>query len=160
MKKLLALFLLVCSFAIGARAQFEEGTSYVSTQLSSLNLSFSEQNRFRFAMSGHAGYFFTDGWMAHANVGFEHIADKIDKFNIGAGLRYHFYENGISLGTGIEYTYLGEQSNNLRLPLEVGYVYYLNHYLAIEPTLYYKVSLNNISKGSELGFRIGLGYYF
>lgn len=160
MKKMILFLLLLLGVSLGARAQFEEGTRYVSAQLSSLNLSFNEKSKYRFSVNANAGYFFTDGWMAHATMGFEHISNTVDSFTLGAGLRYHFYENGLALGTGIEYTRLGPDATNLRLPLEVSYVYYLNHYLAIEPALYYKLSLNDLSKGSEMGFRIGLGYYF
>lgn len=160
MKKILTILLLFLALATGARAQFEEGTKYVGAQLSALNLNFSDKAGFRVALNANGGYFFADGWMAHGTVGFEHFARNSDRFTIGGGLRYHFYENGLTLGTGLEYTHLSPNINDLRVPVELGYVYYLNHYLAIEPVVYYKLSVNDVVKGSEVGFRIGLGYYF
>ena len=50
--------------------------------------------------------------------------------------------------------------NNLHIPLELGYTFYLNHYVAIEPQVFYKVSINDFTRGSEIGLRLGLGYYF
>lgn len=53
-----------------------------------------------------------------------------------------------------------ERDNNIRIPVEIGYTFYLNHYLAIEPAIYSKMSLNNFSDGTEFGLRIGLAFYF
>lgn len=160
MKKILLTLLLVLTCVLGAKAQFEEGTKYFSAQLSNLNMSFSEKYRFRLSMNLNTGVFLTDGWMLHGTIGYQHLANEADQFNIGAGLRYHFYQNGVTLGTGVEYVHASSSINDLRLPIELGYVFYLNQYLAIEPALYYKLSINDVSKGSEVGFRIGLGYYF
>ena len=41
-----------------------------------------------------------------------------------------------------------------------GYTFYLNHYLAVEPAVYYKMSTNDFSDGSTVGLKIGLGFYF
>ena len=53
-----------------------------------------------------------------------------------------------------------ERVNNIRIPIEIGYTFYLNHYLAIEPAIYSKMSLNHFSDGTEFGLKIGLGFYF
>lgn len=53
-----------------------------------------------------------------------------------------------------------ERVNNIRIPIEIGYTFYLNHYLAVEPAVYSKMSLNHFSDGSEFGFKVGLGFYF
>ena len=79
---------------------------------------------------------------------------------MGGGARYYFLENGISLGAGLEFSHLSPGIDNLRLPFEVGYTYYLNHHVAIEPAAYYRLSLNDFSGGSEVGVRLGLGFYF
>lgn len=50
--------------------------------------------------------------------------------------------------------------NSLCIPMEAGYTFYLNNHLAIEPSVYYKLSLNKISDCSTFGVRVGLGYYF
>lgn len=53
-----------------------------------------------------------------------------------------------------------ERQNNIRIPIEIGYTFYLNHYLAIEPAIYSKMSLNNFSDGTEFGLKIGFSFYF
>lgn len=53
-----------------------------------------------------------------------------------------------------------ERVNNIRIPIEIGYTFYLNHYLAIEPAIYSKMSLNNFSDGTEFGLKIGFGFFF
>lgn len=58
------------------------------------------------------------------------------------------------------YTKTKERVNNLRIPIEIGYTFYLNHYLAIEPAIYSKMSLNHFSEGTEFGLKIGFGFYF
>ena len=46
------------------------------------------------------------------------------------------------------------------VPVEIGYAFYLNHYLTVEPSVYYKMSMHDFSDNSSVGLRIGLGYYF
>lgn len=53
-----------------------------------------------------------------------------------------------------------ERVNNIRIPVEIGYTFYLNRFLAVEPAVYSKMSLNHFSEGTEFGFRLGLGFYF
>lgn len=53
-----------------------------------------------------------------------------------------------------------ERQNNIRIPIEIGYTFYLNHYLAIEPAIYSKMSLNHFSDGTEFGLKIGFGFFF
>ena len=52
------------------------------------------------------------------------------------------------------------RENNIRIPIEIGYTFYLNQHIAIEPSVYTKLSLNDFNDGTEFGLRIGLGYYF
>ena len=79
---------------------------------------------------------------------------------LAAGLRYYIIQNGLSIGTGAEFSHHAPNINNLHIPLELGYTFYLNHYVAIEPQVFYKVSVNDFTGGSEVGMRLGLGYYF
>ena len=151
------MFLMV---ALGSKAQFTEETKYVAASFSNFGLSYSQKSNLQIGLNLEGGYFIDDNIMLRGIFGFNHYAKNSDKFTVGATARYYFIENGISIGTGLEYTHLSPNINDLRIPLEVGYTYYLNRYLAVEPTLYYKVSINDFANGSELGLRIGLGYYF
>ena len=102
---------------------------------------------------------------------------------LGAGLEYQFQNFGketvteivkvpemnVDETTGKEYfTEKYEErvitrkcrENNIRIPIEIGYTFYLNQHIAIEPSVYTKLSLNDFNDGTEFGLRIGLGYYF
>lgn len=215
MKRLILSAALIVTAATTAHAQFSEGTKYIATSLTGLNMSYSKSSEFNFGLNAEGGYYFADAWMAHANIGINH-AKTLSGFNIGAGIRYSFLQNGIFIGAGLEYAFdryyattpvtlqtfntttitqpvldemgqvvldpngqptfttetkkepvdyismatINERVNNIRIPIEIGYTFYINHYLAIEPAIYTKMSLNHISEGSEFGLKIGLGFYF
>lgn len=53
-----------------------------------------------------------------------------------------------------------ERNNNISIALEAGYCFYVNHYLSIEPAVFYNLCLNDFSDGSKVGLKIGLGFYF
>lgn len=160
MKKFFTLLLLLVSFTIGARAQFEQDTRYVNTSLSNFGLSYNDRGGLRLGINAEGGYFFEDNWMVRAEIGANHRGVKNNDITLGAGVRYYFDSNGVSLGTGVEYMHKNVNENDLRLPFTLGYTFYLNHYLAIEPQLFYKLSVNDFSHGSEVGMRLGLGFYF
>ena len=160
MKKFFTLLLLLVSFTIGARAQFEQDTRYGNTSLSNFGLSYNDRGGLRLGMNAEGGYFFEDNWMVHGSAGINHFGKRNNEITLGAGLRYYFSSNGISLGTGLEYMHRSPNHNDLRLPFNIGYTFYLNHYIAIEPQVFYKLSVNDFTQGSEIGMRIGLGFYF
>lgn len=160
MKKILLLFLFVCAATFTAQAQFTRGTCYVGASLSNLSLNYSPKTGLRTGINLEGGYYFEHNWMWRGNFNFNHTGRNEDSFSIGTGLRYSFYENGLSLGAGVEYSHKSPNINDLRIPVELGYTFYLNHYLAIEPAVYYKLSVNDVARGSEVGLRLGLGYYF
>lgn len=158
MKRILSV-MFMCAVVLVANAQFESGTKYVNASLSGLSLSYSKKAEWRFGVQAEGGYYFADNWMARINAGYEHTKGAND-VSVGAGVRYHFLQNGIFLGAGVEYNHFTTNVNDLMIPVEVGYTFYLNHYIAIEPALYYKMSTNDFADGSTVGLRIGLGYYF
>ena len=137
------LLLLFCIVAMGAQAQFEKRTKYIGASLSGLGLSYSSNERFRMGIDAEAGYF---------------IADCV--LRIGATARYYFSQNGIFMGAGAEYNHFTKSNNDVMIPVEVGYAYYLNQYLSVEPSVYYKMSLHDFSGNSTVGLRVGLSYYF
>lgn len=160
MKKFLSTLLLLFALATAAQAQFSQGTKYVSTSLSGLNMSYSDKSEFRVGMNADGGYFIADCLLLRGSVGFNHYGRDHDEVTLGVGARYYFLQNGVSLGTGMEYSHLSPNINDLRIPFELGYTFYLNRHIALEPALYYKMSLNDFTQGSEVGFRLGLGFYF
>lgn len=158
MKKLILVVVMLLSVA-SAKAQFETGTKYAGAGLTGLGLSYSNGAKFQMGISAEAGYFFADSWMVKANVGYDHKY-KSDQVNVGAGVRYYFPQNGIFLGTGLSFDHYNTDLNSIAIPVEVGYCFYLNRHVALEPSVYYKVSLNKFGDCSTVGLRVGFGYFF
>lgn len=158
MKKVIFLLLLLVSAAT-AHAQFEQGKKYVGASLSGLGMSYSSSEKFRLGVDLNAGYFVADCVMLRANVGYEHTK-HIDDVSVGAGARFYFDQCGVFLGAGLEYDHFTPKSNDLLIPCEVGYAFFVNRFITIEPSLYYKMSLHDFSNNSTVGFRIGMGFYF
>lgn len=151
--------LLLCAVTLGAHAQFQKGTKYVGASLSGLSLSYSSNERFRLGLDVDAGYFVADCLMLKANVGYDHTR-VLDDVRVGATARYYFSQNGIYMGAGAEYNHFTKNNNDVMIPVEVGYAFYLNHYVTLEPAVYYKMSLHDFSGNSTVGFRVGVGFYF
>lgn len=112
----------------------------------------------------------------------------VNSLEIGAGARYYFKRTGVYLSGGLLYSFdsqpgsyieevtyttpSGDQvvtgvahhtkvnNNNISLALEAGYCFYVNHFMSIEPALYYNMCLNDFSDGSRVGVKVGLGFYF
>jgi len=163
-KAFLALLLAVVS--LGASAQFEKGTKYVNLSMTGLDLSYSKNNKFHFGLEAQAGYYIANSWMPYARFGYSHqgmSGPDLNTFDLGAGVRYSMQQNGLFMGCGLLYEFegiSGVKNNYLCLTPEVGYCFYLNHYLSIEPAVYYNLCLNKFSDGSKVGLKIGFGYYF
>ncbi|MBO7069494.1 MAG: outer membrane beta-barrel protein [Bacteroidaceae bacterium] len=164
MKKSL-LLLLFAVVSMSSYAQFEKGTKYVGASLTALNLSYSSGEKFGMGLEAVGGYFFADSWMLTGRLEYRHEwkaapAPDINSVALGAGARYYFVQNGIYLGAGFQYQHVASKVDYIQLPLEVGYCFYLNHYVSIEPAIYYNLCLNKFSDGSKVGFKLGLGFYF
>ena len=158
MKRILTTALLLVMF-VASYAQFEKGKKYVGAYSTGLGLSYSSGDKLRFSLGAEGGYFIADNFMVKANAGYEHTRHA-DDFSFGLGGRYYFQQNGIFLGAGGEYVHHDPSNNDVLIPVEVGYAFFLNRYVTIQPALYYKMSINDFSDGSTVGLKIGLGFYF
>lgn len=145
--------------AFSAKAQFSAGTYYVGASATDLGLSYSSDQEFRLGVSALAGYFLFDKFMVNAEVGYTHT-DEVDDFTAGLNGRYYFRENGIYIGAGAAFVHYTRNSNDVMIPVEVGYAFYLNHYLTVEPAVYYRMSLDDFSDKSTVGLKVGFGFYF
>ena len=150
---------LLAAFSLPSWAQFEKGKNYINASLSGLNLSYSKNENTRLDLNFTAGRFVTTDWMIYGRLGYMHT-DDYNHFTLGAGGRYYIEQNGLYLNLGLQYEHITPELNNLHLTPEIGYAFFINHYLTIEPAVYYNMSLNDFSDGSKVGFRLGLGYYF
>lgn len=158
MKKLILSVLLLFVCLVG-RAQFQAGTKYLGLSSTSLGFSYSTTEKARFDVGIQGGLFLADQFLMQATAKYNHT-DIIDDVNLGLGFRYYFIENGIFLGAGGEFIHLTKNNNDVNIPVEVGYAFYLNHYVTIEPSVYYKMSLDDFSDKSTVGIKIGFGFYF
>lgn len=122
-------------------------------------MSYSGSEKFRFGLDASAGYFVADCLLLHADLGYSHTRE-IDDVNIGLGARYYFDQCGVFIGGGAEYVHFTPNSNDIQIPLEVGYAFFVNRFITIEPSVYYKMSMHDFSDNSTFGFKIGLGFFF
>ena len=164
MKKLFACLLLVLATTVSANAQFEKNKWYVNASLTGLNLSHSksEGTNFGFAMAG--GAVVADNLAILLNFKGQYVEHGMDETSVGAQGRYYFASCGVYGGLGMTYKHL-TSSGNFKKNLvcftpEVGYAFFLGRNLAIEPAVYYDISLDETSEYSKLGFKIGFGLYF
>ena len=154
----MTLFFLL-ALTLGAKAQFEEGKKYVGASLTGLGLSYSSSTSFSLGLSAEAGYFIKDNWQLRAALDYDH-QKHVDNIGIDLGARYYFQQNGIFLGAGLAYDHFTKSINSVSIPLEVGYAFFLTRHVTLQPSVYYKMSLNKFSDCSRVGLRIGFGYYF
>lgn len=159
MKKIVTLFaaLLV---SISVSAQFQEGKGYLGASLTGLDMHYNSQDGFNLGVEAKGGYLFADNWMVLAQAGFTHSGedDVPDYFTAGAGLRYYIIQNGLFLGVNGKYIHANHDYNDLMPGLEIGYAFYINRSVTIEPAIYYDQSFKS-SDYSTVGLKVGLGIY-
>lgn len=160
-KLLFVLFLLVG--CVQANAQFEKGKWYLNASLTGLDLSHSKYEGTNFGFSVGGGTFVADNLSVLLNFKGQYVEDGVNETAIGAALRYYFDKCGVYAGLGGSYKHLsndGFKDNIYCLTPELGYAFFLNGTITIEPAVYYDMSLKNFSDYSKLGFKIGFGFYF
>ena len=158
MKKLLVI-LAVVLMPLAASAQFEEGKVYSGASLTGLNLSYSGAEKFNIGLQGQLGYFVADDVQLYVQGGWQHAGDdlKFDQVELGGGGRYYIIQNGIFLGASGKYIHASSSYNDFMPGVEVGYAFFINRTVTIEPAIYYDQSFKKHSDYSTVGFRIGIG---
>lgn len=165
MKKLLLTILCGLLFSLAGNAQtqdrlpFAKDKFYTSASLSGLGLNYNMNEKWNFGLSGKGGYLFDDDWMVTANLGYDYRHYGKNAFTAGAGLRYYIEQNGIYLGAGANYVHQ-HGYDDFMPTVQVGYAFFLNRTVTVEPEFYYNQSLKSHSDYSGFGFRIGIGIYF
>ena len=138
---------------------FEESKFYVGASLSGLTLNYSKASEWSFGLSAKAGYLFLDNWMVLGVFDYQNYSSGYAvTTNIGAGVRYFFERNGIFVGLTPKYSHQ-PGIDEFKPEVNVGYAFFLGHYVTLEPELYYEQSFRN-SKYSQFGLRLGFGVYF
>ena len=138
---------------------FEESKFYISASLSGLTLNYSKASDWSLGLSAKAGYLFLDNWMVLGVIDYQNYSSgTVTSTNIGAGARYYFERNGVFLGLTAKYAH-STGVDEFKPEINVGYAFFLGHYVTLEPELYYEQSFRN-SKYSQFGLRLGFGVYF
>ena len=158
MKKLI-FALLVMLASVNANAQFTKGTQYVNLAFSGLGIGYGGTEKFNLGFNGDYGHFIADSWMLRAGVGYEHT-DGYNGFLLNIGGRYYFKKCGLFTGLGLQYDHKGSEFNWFQFVPEVGYCFYLNHYISIEPSVFADLCCNDWSNGSRVGLKVGVGIYW
>ena len=160
MKKLYAL-VAALMVSVAANAQFEQGKIYMNGSLTGLNMSYSGNTKFNMGASGQMGYMVADDWLVYGSLAYNHYGSKdiSDTYSFGVGGRYYIEQNGIYLGVNCKYVHAGKKFNDIMPGVEVGYAYFLNNSVTVEPAIYYDQSFKNHKDFSTIGLKIGVGIY-
>ena len=98
-------------------------------------------------------------WQVNGFVGYNHYNINQNQFTVGAGGRFYVIENGLYLGANAKFVF--EKGRNDFMPgIELGYSYFINDKVTIEPAVYYDQSIHNHKEYSTIGLKIGAGLYF
>lgn len=158
MKKKMFVLFAVMMMAATAFAQFENGKYYLNASLSGIDLNYDKGEKWKVDVSGKLGYLFADNWMVLANMEYGYH-NELSTLKIGPALRYYIIQNGVYLGAGANYVHRPVSFNDIMPNLSVGYAFFLNGMLTVEPEIYYNHSFKNHDY-SGIGLRVGLGVYF
>ena len=158
MKKVIFV-LLMALVSVSANAQFEKGTKYGNVSLSGMGIGYGGTEDFYFGLAGDCGYFVADSWMLRAGLGYQH-ENEFNGFMLNLGARYYFKKCGVFTGLGLQYEHKGQPFNWFQFVPEVGYCFYVSHYISIEPAVYADLCCNDWSNGSRVGLKLGVGIYW
>ena len=157
MKKIIAI-LAMLTMTIAANAQFEKGKKYLAGSFNSIGMSYNGSSDFQFGVDAHAGYFFLDNWMLKGQIGYSHQNRNVNSLAFGAGVRYYIIQNGLFGGINLQGVF-AEGRNDFVPGVEIGYAFFVNDKITIEPSVYYDQSLSSHKDFSTVGLKIGFGVY-
>lgn len=159
-KKLLAMAVALLA-TTAANAQFEQGKTYIGGSLTGLNAKYTGEDKFCLGIQAQGGYFVADDFMLYGQVGYEHNGNKDikDRYSVGVGGRYYIEQNGIFLVANCKLVHKGKKFNDVMPGVEVGYAFFVNNTVTVEPALYYEQSFKNHKDYSTIGLRLGIGVY-
>lgn len=159
MKKLI-IALAMLTMTLAANAQFEKGTKNISASLTGLNLSYNDASGLQFGAEAKVGYFIEDCWQINAMAGYAKLGDDYNGvFQVGAGGRYYILQNGLYGAVNVKGIFTSGY-NDVMPGIELGYAFFINDKVTIEPAVYYDQSIKDHSKYSTVGLKVGLGVYF
>ena len=142
---------------------FYQGKFYLNAACSSTTLAYSKSTDFKLGINAKAGYFLIDNLMAVGVAGFN-LSNNGDQrtVELGAGARWYFDTVGIYVGGIAKYAnqkVYDFSIDDFRPEVNVGYAFFLNRNITLEPEAYYEHSFKD-SDYSGFGLRLGLSIYF
>ena len=164
MKKLLFMIVLLLG-CLQANAQFETGRWFLNTSLTGLDLSHRECDGTDFGFALNGGTFVAKNVALCLNFRGKYQEKGIDETTLGLGARYYASNCGVYCGLGGSYKHFvrgedEEKDNTFCVTPEIGYAFFLNGTVTIEPSLFYDLSFRKCKEYSNLGFKIGFAFYF
>ena len=161
MKKTLLIVALALLTSLTASAQFQKGKGYVGASLTGLNMSYNGGDGFNFGIEAKGGYILANNLMVLGSLSYQHNGNDAvaDQFTVGVGGRYYIIQNGLYLGVNAKLLHANHNYNDLMPGVEVGYAFYINRSVTIEPAIYYDQSFRKHSDYSTIGLKVGVGVY-
>jgi len=162
MKKRILFLLTALTLSMASFAQFEQGKTYINGNISGLNAKFNGSDKWKIDLGFRGGYMVEDSWMLMGELDYNYRKYEPKTFALGAGVRYYIAENGLYLGAGAKFanhSFDGESTSDFLPNIQIGYVFFLNKSVALEPEFYYEQSLKDHSNYSNVGFRVGIGVF-
>ena len=142
----------------GSEPVFYQGKMMIGASASGFDLSYHKGAEWNLNLDVVGGYLFLDDWMVTGKFGYDNSTYGHSSFNLGAGLRYYFEQNGIYLGAGVKYAHMNG-IDDLLPETHVGYAFFLSRHITIEPQAYYELSTKS-SDYSGFGVKLGIALYF
>lgn len=159
MKKNILLVVLFIVSTTTTYAQFEKGKWYINGSFTGINISHNGFIEDNFGLGLSVGNFLEDNFALIVNSEIAHYEKSL-----GAQVKYYLPNTGAFGGIGMEYKTIdyfdgGDKHITCFTP-EIGYAFFLNKTVTIEPVIYYNYSLTKPSDYSKFGVKVGLGFYF
>jgi len=158
MRKKIMMMAAALMFSVASFAQFEEGKFYANASLSGFDLHYNKGEKWNMELGSKVGYMAADCLMLLANVDYAYHQNDFNTLSLGVGGRYYIVQNGLYLGAGANYVHRNGGYNDFMPNAQVGYAFFLNDKITLEPELYYKQSFKN-HDFSGVGFRLSVGIY-
>ena len=159
MKKLILTLVITVLSVLSASAQFEKGKVFLNGTLPNFGISYSDAKDLGIGLELNGGYFFADNLLLMGSAGFEYNNSKWSELFAGIKGRYYILQNGLFLGAGARYLHEYKNFNDLQLTPEIGYCFFLGRNVAIEPSVYYSMSITDFSHKSEVGLKVGISIF-
>lgn len=159
MRKFILLIALFIVSATTTYAQFEKGKWYINGSYIGLGLSNIDHFDSNYGLSLEAGNFLENNFAITVNYRLAHYYHSV-----GAQVKYYLSKYGFFGGVGATYKSISNSESKKKhivcFTPEVGYAFFINGIMTIEPAIYYDYSPSKPSDYSKLGVKIGLGFYF